>query len=560
MLHSIILLLNFVRVPFTHGYDWAGHLTYLYYVAEHWRTPPASISPEFFNPPVYYFSVAAFHQYLTGLELGQAGQVFNLLLAMLTLGVLVGLCHSVWHYQIWPTLWWISFYICNPTIYRTFGMVRPEAMLVPLFIISGLIIIKIKLWEQWSIWILCSALLAGIAWGVRQWGIFLEAAFLLWILITYFQNRPTRRWLLVVALSGQFAIFAMLATFFLFLRGGHVLAFNAPRQQIDITFFTRLEILTLFSNPVRPSLNYRFWPVLYADFWGDYWRYWREALGADPLPTSPATYASLSCTMWAALPASGLTLLGFLYQNKKTNNKKNHQYLKLSNFSRLLISFSMVGFLIFASLYANPEKGDTVKSVYIVYLLPFLGYLGSNAVHYLTHTIARKEMVLFVIISIVFMLLFVMPNSIYSPPAHTTEHSWSRPQVTYQLDVTFEETITLVGYKWMLDTSEEQFLLTLVWRSAIYTGTSYKVFVHYVDTVTNQLLAQSDAIPANWTRPTQEWKSGEYIVDTHILRLPSETMSAREIRIGLYDETTGYCLKTTQGKDYWSIELHGKTE
>ncbi|MCA9914612.1 MAG: GNAT family N-acetyltransferase, partial [Anaerolineae bacterium] len=29
-------------------------------------------------------------------------------------------------------------------------------------------------------------------------------------------------------------------------------------------------------------LDSRFWPVLYADFWGDYWRYWWEALGREP--------------------------------------------------------------------------------------------------------------------------------------------------------------------------------------------------------------------------------------------------------------------------------------
>ncbi len=555
VLHILLLLLNFARVPVTHGYDWAGHLTYLYYVAENWQTPPASVSPEFFNPLVYYFGVAAFH-YVTGIELGQAGQVFNLLLAFMTLGLLVGLCHSVWREQIWPILWWIGFYVCNPTVYRAFGMVRPEAMLIPLFVISGWLVIEIKLWEKWVKWVICSALLAGLAWGVRQWGIFLEGAFLLWMVAMYLQERPSKRWIPWAALISQLTIFMAMLIFSLVLRGGNLLDFNAQREQIAISFLTRLELPTLFSNPVRPNLNYRFWPVLYADFWGDYWRYWREALEADVLSTSLSIQAALSRAMWVALPATGLTFAGFLYWERKIA-KSNYRRMQLGTFSRLLVGFSMVGFLIFASLYAYPGKGDTVKSVYIVYLIPFLGYLGSNIVYKLTFSAYKREGALFVISLMVLMLVFVMPNGIYLPPDDTTRHIWSMPQVSHCLDVRFGDAISLVGYDWKreIDASGTQFSLTLVWRSDSYTEKSYKVFVHYVDSATGQLLDQSDAVPSDWTHPTQEWKIGEYVVDTHILTLPTGNVSGGEIRVGLYDAATKERLMTTQGKDYLSFDI-----
>jgi len=550
--HVVLLLVNFVRVPLTHGYDWAGHLTYLHYVAEHWQTPPAEVSPEFFNPPVYYFSVAAF-QRLTGLELGQAGRVFNLLLALLTLGLVVGLCRRVWRDQVWPTCWWLGFYVCNPTVYRVFGMVRPEALLMPLFVAAGWLVIKFRPAAPGIVWVLGAAVLPGIAWGVRQWGIFLEGALVVWMLVTCLQAHPARRWLPWAVLGGQAALFAGLAASFLWLRGGHVLAFNAAPHAFDLSFLTRLELPTLFADPVRPALNDRFWPVLYADFWGDYWRYWREALCADPLPTSAATRAALARAMWAALPATGLTLAGWLGFGRET--LEDDVARNLRHFSFWLIGASLGGFLIFAGLYANPGEGDTVKSVYLVYLTPFLGYLGSVVVFRLTQAPLFKRGWGVLGLFMLLLPVFIAPNGIYLPPARMAEHSWVMPPVAYRLDSTFGEAITLVGYDWAWDTAQNRLALTLVWRADAYTGASYKVFVHGIDTTTGRVLAQSDAVPAGWTRPTQEWRSGEYIVDVHSLALAPEVLSTCEIRVGLYREGAEDRLRTKSGGDYEVIVL-----
>ncbi len=555
--HIVLLLVNFVRVPLTHGYDWAGHLTYLYYVAEHWQTPPAEVSPEFFNPPVYYFCVAGF-QRLTGLELGQAGRVFNLLLAFLTLGLVVSLCRQVWRDQVWPGCWWLGFYVCNPTVYRVFGMVRPEALLMPLFVAAGWLVVKFRPQTPGIAWVLGSALLAGIAWGVRQWGVFLEGALAVWLLLTCLQTHPARRWLPWAVLGGQGLLFAGLAVSFLLLRGGHVLAFNALPHPLDGAFLTHLELPTLFTDPVRPALNYRFWPVLYADFWGDYWRYWREALCADPLPTSAGTRAALARAMWLALPATGLTLAGWLGLGRPAIEDDPGRNLR--RFSFWLIGASLGGFLIFAGLYANPGEGDTVKSVYLVYLTPFLGYLGSTVVFRLTQLPLLKNGSGWVGWPLLLSLLLIAPTGVYSPPARMAEHSWVMPQVAYRRDVTFGEVVTLVGYNWKWDAAQNQLALTLVWRADAYPGASYKVFVHSVDTTTGHFLAQSDAVPVGWTRPTQEWRIGEYIVDTHFLALSPEAIFTCEIRVGLYREGAEHRLRTKSGGDYEVIVLRDRRE
>jgi len=96
--------------------------------------------------------------------------------------------------------------------------------------------------------------------------------------------------------------------------------------------------------------------------------------------------------------------------------------------------------------------------------------------------------------------------------------------------------------------------LALVWRAESETPISYHVFVHLVDEAAN-LLAQSDAVPAGWTRPTTGWLPGEYIVDVHTLTLPADIPPGPlTFRVGLYDPDTGKRLQAN-GADAALITL-----
>ena len=79
----------------------------------------------------------------------------------------------------------------------------------------------------------------------------------------------------------------------------------------------------------------------------------------------------------------------------------------------------------------------------------------------------------------------------------------------------------------------------LLWRAEAETPTDYRVFVHLVD-ATGNIVAQSDAAPAGWTRPTTSWLPGEYVLDTHTLTLPATLPEGPlSLRVGLYDPDTG---------------------
>ncbi len=553
VLHVGLLIANLIQVPPTHGYDWPGHLAYVQYVHDHWRAPPPEATPQFFNPPVYYFSVVVFHR-LTGVGLDRSGQLLNLLLALVTLILLLVCARVLWRDALLPALWFIGFYVLNPTVYRVFGMVRPEAMLVPLFSAAALLIVSGQVaTARAKRFAVLSGCLAGVAVGTRQWGVFLELAFLIWLLACF--RRPMvaagLRQAFWRCIGLQSVSFLALTALFLGLRGGNVLAFNASPQWPQGAFLTHLELRTLFSYPVRPALDFRLWPVLYADFWGDYWRYWREALIHDPMPTSAPVVTSMVRSMWAALPASWLVVAGLLIRGSRlANGERATSPQRLHEMARILSAVSAAGFVLFAALYAQPGKGDTAKSVYLVYMIPIWGWLSSAAVFVLSRAFPRVRWALAVALAL--LAVFVMPNGVFLPAERMVARSWEPPPVSCPVSATFGGSISLVGYDVQLKPSG--LAVKLVWHTDGYIGINYKVFVHLVD-VRGELLAQSDGVPAGWGRPTQSWIPGEFISDSHEIALPrAQIPTIQSINVGLYREG-GRRLNMETGSDHLAIKI-----
>ncbi len=145
------------------------------------------------------------------------------------------------------------------------------------------------------------------------------------------------------------------------------------------------------------------------------------------------------------------------------------------------------------------------------------------------------------------------------------ERQFTPPPLAQELDSAFttaqgDEVATLIGLA--ADSSSPPCspvpllpcTLPFVWRADATPATGYHVFVHLVDE-TGAILAQSDAVPANWTRPTTGWLPGEYVVDEHILTLPAELPAGElSLRVGLYDPDSGARLLTGPA-DYATIPL-----
>jgi hypothetical protein len=109
-----------------------------------------------------------------------------------------------------------------------------------------------------------------------------------------------------------------------------------------------------------------------------------------------------------------------------------------------------------------------------------------------------------------------------------------------RVDANLEHQIALLGYD--LGPAEagwvgagESLSITLYWQALREMGTSYKVSVQLVGT--GGILAQVDAVPVAWTRPTTGWVAEEVLVDEYVLSVPADALGGNcQLIVGLYDE------------------------
>ncbi|MCA9982395.1 MAG: hypothetical protein KDD89_16230, partial [Anaerolineales bacterium] len=125
------------------------------------------------------------------------------------------------------------------------------------------------------------------------------------------------------------------------------------------------------------------------------------------------------------------------------------------------------------------------------------------------------------------------------------ERTFTPPPLDITLGETLGDTATLLGLtETPQPTAENTLPVSLVWRGENTPEVSYRVFVQLLNEA-GQVVAQSDGEPAQWSRPTTGWLTGEIIQDDHTLTLPPELPSGPYTLIaGLYDPETGTRLQT----------------
>ena len=119
----------------------------------------------------------------------------------------------------------------------------------------------------------------------------------------------------------------------------------------------------------------------------------------------------------------------------------------------------------------------------------------------------------------------------------TPARTFTRPALQFESGASFENVTVLEGYS--LKKEENALTITLIWRATATPEVSYSAFVH-LSGAAGRIWAQSDSVPADWTRPTTGWIAGEYLVDEHTLSLPSDLPpGGYTLFVGLYDPQTG---------------------
>jgi len=113
------------------------------------------------------------------------------------------------------------------------------------------------------------------------------------------------------------------------------------------------------------------------------------------------------------------------------------------------------------------------------------------------------------------------------------------PRMRQTTHVRVGELAELAGYSITREEGGSRLVLELVWHCLEPdTETSYVVFAQLRDG--SEILAQHDAVPDNGQKPTIAWRSGEYVLDVHVLDLaPLARMRSAALYVGMYDPSTG---------------------
>ncbi|MEK7441689.1 MAG: hypothetical protein AABZ78_12890, partial [Chloroflexota bacterium] len=110
------------------------------------------------------------------------------------------------------------------------------------------------------------------------------------------------------------------------------------------------------------------------------------------------------------------------------------------------------------------------------------------------------------------------------------QRTFTAPAIQNPTSIRFKDVIELAGYNIKGNQIE------LIWKALGTSDQDLIAFVHVEDS-SGKIIAQSDSVPANWSRPTTGWVKGEYIVDTRIL--PPLSNGGITLYVGFADRSSG---------------------
>jgi 4-amino-4-deoxy-L-arabinose transferase-like glycosyltransferase len=345
------------------GYDAYANSLYVDVVRLHHRLPTASETGVWHTPPLF-FVVAALIDSHRGVQLldGVAGIVVV---------VFAGLIAR----ELFPRsraiqLGAIAFAALTPVLTRTAVMYHPEPLATALAVAGLYVVVRSLARRRVGAW---SGAVAGLLFGLgtltRTWALSLAAAACLALLLQARVERSRRPLWSVASLVG--VLLALSLPWFVHQARSHgnPFAFNRPAPHESFfsrrpaSFYTSLDVEAAFSRPYAPNYLNHLWPVVYTDWWGDYWRYFElpyENISTPPElppkyenPRVRQSYVGIAPTLFAVAGFIGILVVGL---------RRRDPPLLLVPASIVLLGLA---FLVFQISYPHAD-GDTIKATYLL--------------------------------------------------------------------------------------------------------------------------------------------------------------------------------------------------
>jgi hypothetical protein len=251
----------------------------------------------------------------------------------------------------------VAFAALTPVLTRTAVMYHPEPVATALAVAGLYVVLRGGRWSG-----PVAGLLFGFATLTRTWALALAAASFLMLL-------GERRVRAAAALAGVLLVLTLPWFVNQATAHGSPFAFNRPAPHESFfsrrpaSFYTSLDVNAVFSHPYAPHYLNHLWPVVYTDWWGDYWRYFELPYeNISTPPELPPKYENPRVRQsWVGLAPSLLALAGFVGLLVIGIRRFDLRLLLLPAAVVLL----GLEFLIFQVTYPHHD-GDTIKAAYLL--------------------------------------------------------------------------------------------------------------------------------------------------------------------------------------------------
>jgi hypothetical protein len=361
--YAVLLGWDIFHYDWLRGFDAYANSLYTDVIRDHHRLPSTAETDVWHTPPLF-FVVAAL------LDSHRGVQVFNGVAALVVV-ILAGLIAR----ELFPRsqaikLGAVAFAALAPVLTRTSVMYHPEPLATALATSGLYVVVRSVARGTGGVAIGAAAgLLYGLATLTRTWALALAVASCVALALRARWGRDRSFLLAAVGLVAVLAALSLPWFVNQAVNHGSPIAFNRPAPEEPFfsrrpaSFYTSLDVGGVFSHPYAPHYLNHLWPVVYSDWWGDYWRYFEipyENISTPPVlpgeyenPRVRQSYVGLVPTFLAVVGLVGLLVAGL---------RRRASALLLVP---LAVVFLGLQFLVFQIAYPHAD-GDTIKATYLL--------------------------------------------------------------------------------------------------------------------------------------------------------------------------------------------------
>jgi len=370
---AALLVWNAVHSDWLRGYDAWQNWRYEQ-VIEHGNLPGRTDTDEWHNPPLFYATARVVQglAHVAGLDKPEKAVQFIGVACGLGLVVLAFLiARELFRGSRTAQLGALAFALATPVLVRGSIMYHPDPLASLLVAASTYVLVRALARERLTLANgIAGGILVGLACLTRTWALAALVALTV-VLVTHARRGSLRRPSLKMLAAFVTSAFVLTAPWLVYkgVRFGSPLAYSQPvaaqwkHKGRPASFYVGLSIRDVFSQPYAPHYRNQLLPVVYTDWWGDYWRYFRvpiEMINEPARLPNPYNRQLVEQSYVGILP-SALAVFGLFALGWTAVRRKSLALVALL-LPLIVLGAAFVGFLV---KYPKLD-GDNIKALYLL--------------------------------------------------------------------------------------------------------------------------------------------------------------------------------------------------